>query len=157
MEWNMLEIGMSELTEDERDALLDATGLRAYEVGDLFAAVARIKADAAREAYDKGHAAGVAEGLRVAAGSPKDLRDVGAWLVREADRRVEFFPQRRDGVDDVMRAVASALFRAALAGTSPQGEGFCSGCPDHEACATGWPIPCPHDHRDDATDNEKEN
>lgn len=46
--------------------------------------------------------------------SASDMRDVGNWLVREADQRVHLFPQRRDGVDDLMRHIAASLFRAAL-------------------------------------------
>jgi hypothetical protein len=46
------------------------------------------------------------------AGTERDRRDVANWLIREADQRVKFFPQRVDGVDDVMRATASALLAA---------------------------------------------
>lgn len=45
--------------------------------------------------------------------SPETLRAVGQWLVREADQRVKFFPQRVDEVDALMRCLASDLFRAA--------------------------------------------
>lgn len=39
--------------------------------------------------------------------SESDVRDVRAWLIREADDRVKFFPQRRDGVDAFMRHLAA--------------------------------------------------
>jgi hypothetical protein len=46
-----------------------------------------------------------------AAWSDSDRRDVAAWLIREADQRVKFFPQRHDGVDALVRHLA-ALARA---------------------------------------------
>lgn len=41
-----------------------------------------------------------------AAWSESDRRDVATWLIREADRRVHLFPQRRDGVDALIRHLA---------------------------------------------------
>lgn len=41
--------------------------------------------------------------------SAEDRRDVSAWLLREADQRVEFFPQRRDGVDALIRHLSDHL------------------------------------------------
>jgi len=38
--------------------------------------------------------------------STEDRRDVAAWLIREADDRVHLFPQRRDGVDALLRHLA---------------------------------------------------
>jgi hypothetical protein len=36
-----------------------------------------------------------------------DRRDVAAWLIREANQRVKFFPQRVDGVDALVRHLAA--------------------------------------------------
>lgn len=38
--------------------------------------------------------------------SESDRNDVSAWLTSEADQRVKFFPQRRDGVDSLLRHLA---------------------------------------------------
>lgn len=57
----------------------------------------------------------------VAEWSESDRRDVRVWLIREADQRVKFFPQRRDGVDALMRHIATALLPAA-ARTAPTTE-----------------------------------
>lgn len=38
--------------------------------------------------------------------SESDRSDVSAWLIREADQRVKFFPQRRDSVDSLLRHLA---------------------------------------------------
>lgn len=46
----------------------------------------------------------------VAEWSESDRRDVRVWLTREADQRVHLFPQRRDGVDALMRHLADSLY-----------------------------------------------
>jgi hypothetical protein len=43
----------------------------------------------------------------------QDRRDVAKWLTDEADHRVRFFPQRRDGIDTLMRHLAEALTHTA--------------------------------------------
>lgn len=47
--------------------------------------------------------------------SKVDCRVVGRWLVREADDRLRFFPQRADGVDALLRHLASSMFARANA------------------------------------------
>jgi hypothetical protein len=41
--------------------------------------------------------------------SPQDRRDVADWLIQAANDRVKFFPQRQDGIDALMRAIAADL------------------------------------------------
>lgn len=48
-------------------------------------------------------------GAGMEAWSESDVRDVRAWLISEADQRVQFFPQRRDGVDALVRHLAENL------------------------------------------------
>lgn len=60
--------------------------------------------------------------------SEGDRRDVAVWLIREADQRVKFFPQRRDGVDALMRHVARDLLTPALKPTGSPDPGRAEFC-----------------------------
>lgn len=68
--------------------------------------------------------------------SESDRRDVSAWLTREADQRVKFFPQRRDGVDALMRHLAVSLASGVTLAARPCGE-----CED--GCVPGTVETCP--------------
>ena len=47
----------------------------------------------------------------------EDRRDVSAWLIREADQRVHLFPQRRDGVDALLRHLAERVLPPGRSGS----------------------------------------
>lgn len=51
----------------------------------------------------------VPQGIKSVLWGASDRRDVRLWLLREADQRVRYFPQRRDGVDALLRHLAASL------------------------------------------------
>lgn len=53
--------------------------------------------------------------------SDQDRKDVAAWLLREADKRTKFFPQRVDGVDALMRRLAEFVTPDLRAALTPEG------------------------------------
>lgn len=70
--------------------------------------------------------------------STEDRRDVAAWLIREADDRVHLFPQRRDGVDALLRHLAKTT-RPAEAECAPGNGCTCLG---HRVPGFSHMVPC---------------
>jgi hypothetical protein len=63
------------------------------------------------------------EGVETVECSASDRRDVRKWLIEQADLRVKFFPQRRDGVDALMRHLAASLSPVEPETSEPEGGG----------------------------------